>query len=33
VLYNELKRAYVGLNRSEVGFDKYFDATSKQSMN
>jgi hypothetical protein len=33
VLYNELKTAYVGLNRSEAGFNEYFDATSKQSMN
>lgn len=33
VLYNELKEAYVAINKSEAGFNDYFDATSKQNMN
>jgi tetratricopeptide (TPR) repeat protein len=33
VLYNELKEAYVAINKSEAGFNDYFDAASKQNMN
>ena len=33
ILYNELKIAYVGLNRSETGFNEYFNTASGQRIN